>query len=152
MGLGWRNIAWAFTTFDFLHCHPLTWISYLADYQLFRLNPVGYHFMNVVYHATAAVLLFLVLHRGTRHVVRSFAVAVLFALHPMNVESVAWVAERKNVLSTVFCFLAIWAYGWYALRPSWKRYSVVLLCFALGLMSKPMVITLPSALFLLDVW
>jgi tetratricopeptide (TPR) repeat protein len=152
MGLHRNTFAWAFTTFEFVNWHPLTWISYLIDYQLFKLNPAGYHFMNVVYHATAAVLLFLVLHRGTGHLLRSFSVAILFAVHPINVESVAWVAERKNVLSAVFWFLAILAYGWYALRPGWKRYGVVLLCFALGLMSKPMVITLPCALLLLDIW
>lgn len=152
MGLHWSTIRWAFTTFEFFNWHPLTWISFLIDYQFFGLKPAGYHFMNVVYHATAAVLLFLVLHKGTARLAPSFVVAVLFALHPLNVESVAWIAERKNVLSTVFWFLAIWAYGWYALRPGWKRYCLVAVCFALGLMSKPMVITLPCALLLLDVW
>lgn len=108
--------------------------------------------MNVVYHAVAAVLLFLALQRGTGYLGRSFLVAALFALHPLNIESVAWVSERKNVLSAIFWFLAILAYGWYAFRPNWKRYFTVAGCFALGLMSKSMVITLPCVLLLLDLW
>lgn len=151
-GLRWHAVGWALTSFAFYNWHPLTWISFLTDYQLFKLNPAGYHLMNVVYHALGAVLLFLVLHRGTGHLGRSFCVAALFALHPLNVESVAWIAERKNVLSAIFWFLAIWAYGWYALRPGWKRYLMVAACFILGLMAKPMVITLPCVLLLLDVW
>jgi len=151
-GLHWRTIRWSLTTFEFYNWHPLTWISYFIDFQFFKVNPAGYHFMNVVYHAVAAVLLFLVLLSGTGHLLRSFSVAVLFALHPLNVESVAWVAERKNVLSAIFWFLAIWAYGWYSLRPSWKRYVAVAALFLLGLMAKPMVITLPCVLLLLDWW
>src|SRR5260370_533524 len=108
--------------------------------------------MNLVYDILCAVLLFFVLHRGTGHLERSFCVAVVFALHPLNVESVAWISERKNMLSTMFLLLAIWAYGCYALRPSWKRYSLLAACFASGLMAKAMVITLPFALLLLDIW
>ena len=151
-GLHWRTIGWALTTFQFYNWHPLTWITFLMDYQLFKLNPAGYHFMNVFYHALGAALLFLVLHRGTGYLGRSFSVAILFALHPLNIESVAWISERKNVLSAIFWFLAIWAYGWYTLRPSWKRYLLVVTCFVLGLMAKPMVITLPCVLLLLDIW
>jgi tetratricopeptide (TPR) repeat protein len=151
-GLHVSTLRWALTTFDFFNWHPLTWISYLVDYRLFRLNPAGYHFMNVVYHAIAAVLLFVVLHHGTERLLRSFSVAILFALHPLNIESVAWISERKNVLSAIFWFLAIWAYGWYALRPGWKRYFIVVACFALALMCKPMVITLPCVLLLADIW
>jgi len=151
-GLHWHTVGWALTSFEFYNWHPLTWITYLMDYQLFELNPAGYHLMNVLYHALGAVLLFLVLHQGTGHLGRSFCVAILFALHPLNIESVAWIAERKNVLSAVFWFLAIWAYGWYALRPGWKRYLLVVACFVLGLMAKPMVITLPCVLLLLDIW
>jgi len=151
-GLNWSSFVWAFTTTRVANWHPLTWLSYMLDYQLFKLNPAGYHLMNLVYHALAAVLLFLVLHRGTGHLGRSFCVALLFALHPLNVESVAWVSERKNVLSAIFWFLAIWAYGWYALRPSWKRYLLLTVCFAMGLMAKATVITLPCVLLLLDIW
>ncbi|HTC91905.1 MAG TPA: tetratricopeptide repeat protein [Terriglobales bacterium] len=151
-GLHWHTLGWALTTFDFYNWHPLTWITFLTDYQFFALNPAGYHMMNVIYHAFDAVLLFLVLHRSTGHLGRSFCVAVLFALHPLNVQSVAWISERKNVVSAIFWFLAIWAYGWYALRPGWKRYLAVAICFALGLMAKAMVITLPCVLLLLDIW
>src|SRR5579859_4801268 len=151
-GLNWSSFVWAFTTTRVANWHPLTWLSYMLDYQLFKLNPAGYHLMNLLYHALAAILLFLVLHRGTGHLGRSFCVALLFALHPLNVESVAWVSERKNVLSAIFWFLAIWAYGWYALRPSWKRYLLLTVCFAMGLMAKATVITLPCVLLLLDIW
>jgi len=151
-GLSGSNFVWAFTAIRVVNWHPLTLLSYMLDYQLFRLNPAGYHFMNVVYHILCAVLLFFVLHRGTGHLERSFCVAVVFALHPLNVESVAWISERKNMLSTMFLLLAIWAYGCYALRPSWKRYSLLAACFASGLMAKAMVITLPFALLLLDIW
>ena len=151
-GLHWHTLGWACTTFEFYNWHPLTWITFLMDYQFFKLNPAGYHFMNVLYHALAAILLFLVLQRGTGHLGRSFCVALLFALHPLNIESVAWVSERKNTLSAIFWFLAIWAYGWYALRPGWKRYLTVAACFALGLMAKATVITLPFVFLLLDLW
>ena len=152
MGLHKSTVGWAFTSLEFYNWHPLTWISYLVDYQLFKLNPAGYHFMNVVYHALGTVLLFLLLQRATGYIGRSFCVAVLFAVHPLNIQSVAWIAERKNVLSTIFWFLAIGAYGWYALRPNWKRYLSLIVCFLLGLMAKGTVITLPCALLLLDVW
>src|SRR5207248_94101 len=112
----------------------------------------GHHFDSLLLHALSAVVLFLVLAYGTRRVGPSFLVAALFALHPINVESVAWIAERKNVLSTLFFFLTIGAYGWYAVKPSWQRYLSVFVLFALGLMAKPMVITLPCVLLLLDYW
>ena len=151
-GLHWHTVSWAFTTFELYNWHPLTWISYLADYQLFKLNPTGYHLVNVILHGLNVVLLFLILYRVTGYPWRSLSVALLFAVHPFNIESVAWVSERKNVLSTLFWWLAIWAYGWYALRPGWKRYLTVAALFALGLMAKPMVITLPCVFILLDVW
>ncbi len=151
-GLSWSNVVWAFTTIRVVNWHPLTLLSYMLDYQLFRLNPAGYHFMNVVYHVICVLLLFFILYRGTGHLERSFWVAAIFALHPLNVESVAWISERKNMLSTMFLFLAIWAYGCYALRPNWKRYLLLAACFALGLMAKAMIVTLPFALLLLDIW
>lgn len=151
-GLTWSDLRWAVTSLEFSNWHPLTWITYCTDYELFKLNPAGYHFMNVVYHALGTVVLFVVLQLGTKHVGRSFFASLLFAVHPLNVESVAWIAERKNVLSAIFWFLAIGAYGWYALAPNWKRYFTTVVCFTLGLMAKPMVITLPFVLLLLDIW
>jgi tetratricopeptide (TPR) repeat protein len=122
------------------------------DCQLFGLNPAAPHDVNVLFHALNAVLLFWVLLRATGFAGRSFMVAALFALHPINVESVAWVAERKNVLSMMFFLLALGAYGWYASRPRLGRYCVVALLFALGLMAKPQIITLPCVLLLWDYW
>jgi protein O-mannosyl-transferase len=151
-GLAWSTIEWAFTSTEAANWHPLTWLSHALDYQLFGLNPLGHHLDNVLIHALNAVLLFLLLVRGTRRVEPSLLVAALFAWHPINVESVAWVAERKNVLSTLFFFLAIAAYAWYVQKPHWRRYLLVVALFAAGLMSKPMVITLPFVLLLLDYW
>ncbi len=151
-GLTWDTIKWAFTTTEQANWHPLTWISHALDYQLFHSNPAGHHFDNLLLHALSAVVLFLVLVYGTGRVGPSFFVAALFALHPINVESVAWISERKNVLSTLIFFLAIGAYGWYAAKPSWQRYLSVFVLFGLGLMAKPMVITLPCVLLLLDYW
>jgi len=151
-GLGWSTIHWAFTSTYAANWHPLTWLSHALDYQLFALNPAGHHLVSVLIHALNAVLLFLLLGWVTKRVGPSLLVAALFALHPINVESVAWVAERKNVLSTLFFFLAIGAYGWYARKPDWRRYLLVATLFAVGLMAKPMVITLPFVLLLLDYW
>jgi tetratricopeptide (TPR) repeat protein len=151
-GLGWSTIHWAFTSTYAANWHPLTWLSHALDYQLFGLNPAGHHLDSVLIHALNAVLLFLLLGWVTQRVGPSLLVAALFAVHPINVESVAWVAERKNVLSTLFFFLAIGAYGWYARKPDWRRYLLVAALFAAGLMAKPMVITLPFVLLLLDYW
>ena len=151
-GLSLDTVRWAFTTTAEANWHPLTWLSHALDYELFHLNAAGHHLDSVLFHAVNVVLLFLVLLRGTGRWGRSLMVAFLFALHPLNVESVAWVAERKNLLCTFFFLLAIWAYGWYALKPGWRRYVVVAVLFAMGLMSKPMVITLPFVLLLLDYW
>ena len=146
------TIKWAFTSTDAANWHPLTWLSHALDYQLFALNPAGHHLDSVLIHALNAVLLFLLLEWITKRVGPSLLVAALFAVHPINVESVAWVAERKNVLSTLFFFLAIAAYAWYAQKPGWRRYLLVAALFAAGLMAKPMVITLPFVLLLLDYW
>jgi tetratricopeptide (TPR) repeat protein len=151
-GLSWRTIAWAFTSTTAANWHPLTWLSHVLDYQLFELNPWGHHLDSVLIHAGNVVLLFLLLRWLTRRVGPSLLVAALFACHPINVESVAWVAERKNVLCMIFLLGAIGAYAWYAQKPGWRRYLAVTLLFALGLMAKPMVITLPFVLLLLDYW
>ena len=148
----WSTIQWAFTTTYAANWHPLTWLSHALDYQLFGLNPAGHHFDSLLIHALNSVLLFLLLAWVTKRVGPSLLVAALFAVHPLNVESVAWVAERKNVLSTLFFILAIAAYAWYAQKPDWRRYLLVAALFAAGLMAKPMVITLPFVLMLLDYW
>ncbi len=152
-GLSWNTIKWAFTSTETAaYWHPLTWLSHALDYQLFALNPAGHHLHSVLVHALNAVFLFLLLAWVTKRVGPSLLVAALFALHPLNVESVAWIAERKNVLSTLFFILAIGAYAWYAQKPEWRRYMLVAALFAAGLMVKPMVITLPFVLLLLDYW
>src|ERR1700691_5592259 len=151
-GLTWNTVAWAFHTSEAANWHPVTWLSHALDYQIFGLNPAGPHMINVLLHAVNAVLLFLILESATVLAWRSLAVAALFALHPMNVESVAWIAERKNVLSMFFFLLALAAYGWYARRPGIGRYLTVTLAYALALMSKAQVITFPFALLLLDYW
>ena len=151
-GLRWSTVKWAFTSTAAANWHPLTWLSHALDYQLFSLNPAGHHVDSVLIHAVNAVLLFLLLWWTTRRRGPSLLVAALFALHPINVESVAWVAERKNVLSTLFFLSAIGAYVWYARKPGWRRYLLVAALFAAGLMAKPMVITLPFVLLLLDYW
>jgi protein O-mannosyl-transferase len=151
-GLRWTTVTWALTTFDLANWHPLTWASYALDYQLFRLNPAGYHYINLLFHVADALLLFLILQWFTGYTARSLMVAALFALHPLNVESVAWIAERKNVLCMFFLLLSIAAYGWYVRRPGIPRYLAVAVLFALSLMAKPMSITLPLLLLLLDYW
>ena len=151
-GLTGETISWALTSTEQANWHPLTWMSHALDISLFRLNPAGHHFTSVAIHVTNVVLLFLLSMWATNRLGPSLFVAALFALHPINVESVAWVAERKNVLCTFFFFLTLWAYGWYAKKPDWKRYLAVAAVFAAGLASKPMVITLPFVLLLLDYW
>ncbi len=151
-GLTWATVKWAFTTYDQANWHPLTWLSHALDCELFGLNPAGHHGVNVLLHAANAVLLFLLLQSATGFRWRSLMVAALFALHPVNVESVAWAAERKNVLSMLFFLLALHTYFWYARRPGLRRYSLVFFVFALGLLCKPQVITLPFLLCLLDYW
>jgi len=167
-GLSWQGLVWAFRTFYASNWHPLTWLSHMLDCQLYGLQAAGHHLTNVMLHTASAVLLFLVLNRLTRAPWRSGMVAALFAWHPLHVESVAWVAERKDVLSGLFWMLTLWAYVRYAeasvespKAPSGKItrdygsilfYLLSLVFFALGLMSKPMVVTLPFVLLLLDFW
>ena len=151
-GLNLGNVVWAFTSFHEANWHPLTWLSHMADCQLFGLNSGPHHLVNVALHAANVLLLFWLLQRATGAVWRSFFVAALFAVHPLNVETVAWVAERKSLLCTLFSLLTIAAYGWYVRRPDWKKYLVVVVAFALALMSKPMAVSLPLVLLLLDYW
>jgi Flp pilus assembly protein TadD len=151
-GLTLRNVAWAFTSTSAANWHPLTWLSHMLDVQLFGANPAGHHLTSLLIHLANVLLLFWVLHVMTGAVWRSALVAALFAVHPINVESVAWVAERKNLLSTFFWLLTMWAYVRYARRPARNTYLVVFASFALALMSKPMAVTLPFALMLVDYW
>ena len=151
-GLSRESATWAFTTTRLANWHPVTWLSHILDFQLYGLNPRGHHLTNVFFHLVNTLLLFLVLKWMTGALWRSGFVAALFALHPLHVESVAWVAERKDVLSTLFWMLTLWAYLRYVQRPDLKRYLLTLLFFALGLMAKPMLVTLPCVLLLLDYW
>jgi len=151
-GLTNENIIRVFTTTHFGGWTPITSISYMLDYQLYGLNPKGFLLTNLFFHIANSLLLFLILFRMTGAIWQSAFVAVVFALHPLNVESVAWVAERKNVLSTFFLLLTIWAYIRYAEKPTIKSYGLVFLLFAFGLMSKSMLVTLPFVLLLLDYW
>ena len=151
-GLSWDSVMWAMTALEEAFWHPLTWLSHMLDYQLFGLNPAGHHLTNLLLHLANVLLLFGVLHQMTGAVWRSALVAALFALHPLNVESVAWVAERKNVLSTLFWLLTMAAYVGYVKKPVWQRYVGMMGLFVLGLMAKPMLVTLPCVLLLLDYW
>jgi tetratricopeptide (TPR) repeat protein len=151
-GLTWSNIAWAFTATTEANWHPLTWISHMGDVRLFGVNPRGHHLTSALLHAVNVVLLFFVLRKATGSLLRSAVVAGLFAVHPLNVECVAWVAERKSVLSMFFLLLTLMSYGWYAHKRSIGRYAVVAGLFALGLAAKPMVVTLPILLLLWDYW
>ena len=151
-GITWESIAWAFSITDVAYWHPLTWVSHMLDYQLFGLKSGMHHLMNLFLHMASSLLLFLVLNRMTGALWQSAFVAAMFALHPLNVESVAWASERKNVLSTFFWMLTLMAYAAYAERPGINRYLLILLVFASGLMAKPMLVTLPLVFLLLDYW
>ncbi len=151
-GLTWDNVAWAFRTLDFSNWHPLTWLSYMLDVQVFGVAPGAHHLVNVALHAVNAALLLLVLWRMTGAPWRSALVAALFALHPLHVESVAWISERKDVLGTLFGLLALGAYAGYVAGRSAARYALVVVLFALSLMAKPMWVTFPFLLLLLDAW
>jgi len=152
-GLTSEGIIWAFTQSHAANWHPLTWLSHMLDCQLYGLRPGGHHLTNVLIHAANAILLFLVLKQMTTALWRSAFVAAIFAIHPLRVESVAWVAERKDLLSGLFFILTVWAYVRYVRDPrSPARYGLVLFLFALGLLCKPMLVTLPFVLLLLDYW
>ena len=151
-GLTWETINWAFVTYDAGNWHPVTWLSHALDFQLYDMAPAGHHETSIVLHAFNAVILFFVLLTATGYAGRSLMVAALFAVHPINVESVVWIAERKTVLSMTFFLLALGAYTWYAAKPKAGRYVAVAVLFALGLMAKPQVITFPCVLLLWDYW
>ena len=152
-GLTQESAAWALTNGHSSNWHPLTWMSHAADISLYSLDrPWGHHLTNLLLHAANTLLLFIVLRRLTRRLWPSAVVAGLFALHPLHVESVAWVAERKDLLCALFMFLAVWAYAAYASRPTVRRYLLVVAAFAAALMSKPMAVTLPVVLVVLDWW
>ncbi len=151
-GLSWNTVKWSFTTFHAGYWHPVTWLSHALDCQIFRLNPTGHHYVNLLLHAANAVLLFLLLWRATDLPWPSLVVSALFALHPVNVESVAWVAERKNVLSMFFFLLALYVYDRYARSERRSLLWGVTALFALGLMAKPQIVTLPFVLLLWDYW
>jgi len=157
-GLTWENVKWAFASGEASNWHPLTWLSHMLDCDLFGLQPWGHHLTNVLLHAGNSLLLFVVLYRATRARWRSLLVAALFGLHPLHVESVAWIAERKDVLSTLFWMLTLWAYVVWAERRearrprAWVFYELTFLALAAGLMAKPMLVTLPCVLLLLDFW
>jgi Tfp pilus assembly protein PilF len=151
-GLTWQGAGWAFTSAHAANWHPLTWLSYMLDVQLHGMNAGPQHVTNLFLHVLNTLLLFGVLYRMTAAWGRSLFVAGLFAVHPLHVESVAWISERKDVLSTLFWMLTMWAYVAYVRRPGWRRYLPVVAFFALGLMAKPMLVTLPFVLLLLDFW
>jgi tetratricopeptide (TPR) repeat protein len=152
-GITIKGIVWAFTRAHFANWHPLTWLSHELDCQLYGLNPGGHHLTSVLLHIATVIALFLVLRQMTGALWRSAFVAAVFAIHPLRVESVAWVAERKDVLSGLFFMLTLGAYVRYARHPwSLARYGLVVLLFAMGLMCKPMLVTLPVVLMLLDYW
>jgi protein O-mannosyl-transferase len=152
-GLTLKGIIWAFTSIHSYNWHPLTWLSHMVDCQLYGLHPAGHHLTNVLFHTATVIALFLVLRQMTGALWRSAFVAAVFAIHPLRVESVAWVAERKDVLSGLFFMLTLGAYVRYARLPwSWARYGLVMFLYALGLMCKPMLVTLPLVLLLLDYW
>jgi tetratricopeptide (TPR) repeat protein len=151
-GLTWSGVIWAFTNDEAQNWHPLTWLSHMVDCQLYGLNPGGHHVTNLFFHVVNTLLLFLWLKQLTGASWRSAWVAAFFAWHPLHIESVAWVAERKDVLSAFFWMLTLLAYTRYARKPAVAGYLLVLLLFTFGLMSKPMVVTLPFVLLLIDFW
>jgi len=151
-GLSWNSVVWAFSTKHTGNWIPLTWLSHMLDCQLYGLSPAGHHLTSLLIHIAAATLLFLLFHRLTEDIWSSALMTAVFAVHPVNVESVAWVAERKNLLCMLMWLATMWAYVRYASRPDWKRYLVVVIAFILALMSKPMAVTLPFVLLLLDYW
>jgi protein O-mannosyl-transferase len=151
-GLTLDNLAWAFTSYHSFNWHPLTWLSHMFDVEMFGLNPAGHHWNSLLLHMANTLLLFFLLRSMTGASWRSAAVAALFAIHPLHVESVAWASERKDVLSGFFWMTAMLAYVRYVRRPGWWPFSTAVVMFSFGLMSKPIVVTLPFVLLLLDFW
>ena len=151
-GLSWTTVVRCFTQYHAANWHPITWLSHLIDLALYGLDPAGHHATNVLLHLLGSLLLFRLVERWLKNTLVAAIIALFFALHPVQVESVAWVSERKNVLSLFFGLICLWAYTSYVLKPSVLRYLLVLFWLALGLMSKPMLVTWPCVLLLLDVW
>jgi tetratricopeptide (TPR) repeat protein len=151
-GLTIKSIRWSFTSMEASNWHPLTWLSHMLDYELYGLNPAGHHLTSLFFHVANTLLLFLLLRGATGRLWESAAVAALFGLHPLHIESVAWVSERKDVLSTFFWMLTTLAYVDYCRRPGLGRYALILISFGMGLVAKPMLVTLPFVLLLLDFW
>ncbi len=146
------GLVWALSTYDTANWHPLTWLSLQLDAELYGRGAAGFHRTNVILHAASTALLFLAFHAMTGALWRSVVVAVLFAVHPLHVESVAWVSERKDALSGFFFMLTLVAYARYVVSPSVRTYVPVGVAAALGLMAKSMLMTLPMVLLLLDYW
>jgi tetratricopeptide (TPR) repeat protein len=151
-GISSDNLIWAFTAFHSNNWHPLTWISHMLDCQFFGLNPGWHHLTNLLFHIANILLLYIIFRQTTGSIWKSGFIAAIFALHPLHVESVAWIAERKDVLSAFFWMLTLWSYIRYTRRPAFNRYLWVIIFFIFGLMSKPMVVTLPFVLLLMDYW
>ncbi len=151
-GLSWANVVWAFTNNRATYMIPVMWTSHMIDCELYGLRPWGHHLTSLILHVVISILIFLVFARMTRRLWPSALMAALFAVHPLHVESVAWIAERKGVLSMLFWMATLGGYAWYRQRPNPVRYAAVMFLFALGLMSKPMVVPLPFVLLLLDYW
>jgi protein O-mannosyl-transferase len=153
LGITLDSIRWAFSSIGYAsNWHPITWLSHMLDVEFYGLNSGMHHLTNVIFHIADTLLLFFLFYRLTGEKWKCAAVAALFALHPLHVESVAWIAERKDVLSTFFWILTIWSYVWYVERRGMRRYLIVMILFVLGLMAKPMLVTLPFTLLLLDFW
>jgi len=151
-GLTLRNFVWAFTSFEQSNWHPVAWLSHMLDCQLLGMNAGAQHYVNVLLHAANVLVLFWLLQKATGAVWRSFFVALFFAVHPLNIETVAWIAQRKSLLSALFSLLTIAAYGRYLERRGWGNYLLLCCTFSLALMSKPMAVSLPLLLLLFDYW
>jgi hypothetical protein len=151
-GLTLANIRWAFTSFEQSNWHPVAWVSHMIDCQLFGLNPGPQHAVNLFFHAANVLLLFWILQSATHIIWRSFLVALIFAVHPLNVETVAWIAQRKSLLSAFFSLITLAGYGWFVRRGGWSRYLLLALAFAMALLAKPMAVSLPLLLLLFDLW
>jgi len=151
-GLSIRNIIWAFSNYSASLWIPVTWISFFLDYELYGMNPGGYHITNVILHVFNTLILFVILYQITQKKWQSFFVAALFSCHPIHVESIAWIIERKDVLSTFFLMLFLYTYLQYTKKENFVSYITAMFFFLLGLMTKPMLVTVPIVLILLDYW
>lgn len=151
-GLTYQGFVWAFTSLENSNWHPVTWLSHMLDCDIYGLTPAGHHLTNIIFHAANTVLLFILFYYTTRKYWNSMFLAVLFALHPLHVQSVAWVAERKDLVSGLFWTLTLLAYSSYARSPGRLKYAAALAAYAVGLMAKPMLVTLPFVMLLWDFW